>query len=501
MGATSVVIAALVALPAVYLIVRTTEIDGETLRGSVFRPRTGELIFATTQLAVAVTLLSVVLGVTLAWCVSRTVGRGRGVILALLSAPLAIPSYVSGFAWTRTFIGFDGLPAAVVVLTLACYPLVMLPAVAALSSTGRSAEDAARSLGVGPFATFLRVTIPSIWPATAGGALLVALYTISDFGGPAIVRFTTFTVGIYNAYNGSFDRSLAAVYGCGLALMAIVLALAERRVRPEVDSASTADRQRRVRTSPASLLFIGAVIAVGLVFPIVALCREVARSRRVSLTGEGALADLWEWVSPLAATTLGLSLLAGAVIVACSLPVAFFVSRTRTWLTAGVEGVISLGYALPGITVALSLVFFGVRVVPDLYLTTTMLVFAYVILFLPVCLGPLRSGLDAIPSGQLDAARSLGSGFVGSAARVSLPAAGPALLAGAALACLSVAKELPATLMLAPIGTRTLATDMWGLHNDLRYGQAAVLGLALILVSSVPTIALSTYVVRRKAVS
>ncbi len=482
----------LVALPAVYLVIRASGAGWDTVEASLLRARTADLAVNTVQLAVAVTAASVILGVAMAVCVCRGIRRGRTLAVALLAAPLAVPSYVSGFAWGRMFSGFEGFPAAVLVLIMACYPLVMLPAIAVLSAAGRSAEDVARTLGYGPLRTFLWATAPRLRTAVAGGALLVALYTVSDFGGPAIVRYEVFTVGIYNAYNGSVDRSLAAVYGCVLVVIALVLALSERLARGDHDEIGAPERRPASSESPVAWLCVTATVTVGLFAPIWSLISAIRTSQRVPMSSVADVKDLLVWVWPLARNTFEIAMIAAAVIVVVSVPLALFIRRPRTPLSGAVEVTLNLGFALPGIAVALALVFFGIRVLPELYLTTTMLTAAYLILFLPVCLGPLRGAFDAIAPGQEDSARTLGAGYLATIARVSLPTVTPALVAGAALACLSVAKELPATLMLAPIGTRTLATDLWSLNNDLRYGQAAVLGLALIVVTSIPTVLLST---------
>ncbi|MGW0039181.1 ABC transporter permease [Gordonia sp. NPDC003376] len=478
----------LVTLVVVYLVIRAGGAGGDTVRAAVFRTRTLDLVTDTARLALTVTVLSVLIGVGLAVGVSRGVARGRPIWVAMLAAPLAIPSYIAGFAWGRLIPGFEGFGAAVLILTMTCYPLVMLPAVAALSGTGRSAEDVARTLGCTPVVAFLRTTGPRIAPAVLGGALLVALYAISDFGGPAVVRYDVFTVGIHNAYNGSVDRSLAAVYACLLAAMAVGLALLERLIRPARSAVITVDRAVVQHDSILAWFVMAGVAGIGVLVPVVALIREIATSRRATPDGRTVL----EWVGPLAINTFRLAVVAAAVIVVIAVGVALFLRRPCSRTAHLVEVIVYLGFALPGITVAVALVFFGVRAVPGLYLTTTLLVVAYLILFLPLCLGPLRSELDALPGGVEGASRTLGVGAVGTLLRVTLPATAPALLAGAGLAALSIAKELPATLMLAPIGTRTLATDMWSAVNELHHGQAAVLGLVLIAVSSVPTVVLST---------
>ncbi len=484
----SCAVAVLTLSPAIYLVVRASEAGRETIDSYLLRPRTAELLWNTVRLAGTVTLLSAIVGVGLAWCLTRGVARARPLMIALLTAPLAIPSYVSGFVWVRTFPDFDGFPAAVVVLTLACYPLVMLPTVAALSGIGRSAEDAARTLGCGAARAFLRVTVPRIRLPVTAGALLVALYAISDFGGPAIVRFEPFTVGIYNAYNGSFDRTVAAVYGCVLAIMALELAAGERFIRRDNRPSAVAERSRGLRNHVGAWACAMSAIGVGVAFPIIGLIGQILGSQRADI----AVAD----VLPAIGATLSLAAQATVVIVVLAIPVAFYTARPRTHLSGFVDTATNLGYALPGVTVALSMVFIGLRVAPDWYQTTALLLITYAVLFLPVSIGPLRSAIDAMPDATPQVSRTLGAGSVATLLRVVVPTIAPGMLAGAALTCVSVAKELPATLMLAPLGVRTLAVDMWSLNNDLAYGRAAVLGLVLIAVTSIPTVVLSTLFTR-----
>lgn len=494
LGLTAAAVAAAVLVPVGYLLIRASELGFDGARALLLRPRTAELAGNTARLAIAVTGAAATLGVGLAWLVTRSVGRGRSVLIALLAAPLAIPSYVAGFVWTRLFPGFEGFWAATLILTLACYPLVLLPAAAAFSGLGRGQEDAARTLGLGPVAVFLRITARRVWPACAGGSLLVALYTISDFGGPAVVRYEPFTVGIYNAYNGAYDRSTPAVYGCVLAVVAIALAVTERAVRRDDPAAATADRRATGGRAALAWAVSSLVLALGIVVPVAGLIREVSESTRL---GFSTLGDALAWAWPDLRATLLLAVTAAAVIALAALPVALYAARPAGRGAGALEGVSHLGYALPGVAVALATVFVGIRLLPDWYLKPPLLIACYAVLFLPVCVGPTRQALDAVPPRVPDAARTLGATAVGVFARVRLPLAAPGIAAGAALACLSVAKELPATLMLAPIGTSTLATHMWSLNNDVAYGRAAVLGLLLIVVSSVPTIALSLLLTRR----
>ena len=173
-------------------------------------------------------------------------------------------------------------------------------------------------------------------------------------------------------------------------MIALVLALSERLARGDHDEIGAPERRPASSESPVAWLCVTATVTVGLFAPIWSLISAIRTSQRVPMSSVADVKDLLVWVWPLARNTFEIAMIAAAVIVVVSVPVALFIRRPRTPLSGAVEVTLNLGFALPGIAVALALVFFGIRVLPELYLTTTMLTAAYLILFLPVCLGPLR---------------------------------------------------------------------------------------------------------------
>ncbi|MCL4244085.1 MAG: ABC transporter permease subunit, partial [Candidatus Dadabacteria bacterium] len=150
------------------------------------------------------------------------------------------------------------------------------------------------------------------------------------------------------------------------------------------------------------------------------------------------------------------------------------------------ERISYLGFALPGIVIGLALVFFGIRYLAPIYQTRTMLVAAYVILFLPMALGPLRTSFLQLSPRLGEAARSLGKSQSGVMARITIPLSVPGIVTGALLTFLVTMRELPATLILSPIGFRTLATSTWSASSEAFFAQAALYSLILIVISSVP---------------
>jgi iron(III) transport system permease protein len=194
----------------------------------------------------------------------------------------------------------------------------------------------------------------------------------------------------------------------------------------------------------------------------------------------------------LAAHSLQASAVAAVVAVVCAWPVALLGARHAGRLARLTERLSHTGYALPGVVVAVGLAFLGVRAVPFLYQTLAMLVFAYVVLFLPQALGSLRASLLQVPPSLEEAARSLGSPPLEVLRRIVLPLVRPGAMTGWALVFLTAMKELPATLLLAPAGFSTLATQVWNSTSAAFFTRAAAPALALVLLSSVPMAVLVT---------
>jgi len=475
-------------IPLIYLVIRAGE-RGPAHAIEILRSgRSTELLLNTVVLVVLVTAASVVVGVAMAWLTVRTDLPAAPVVGALLCVPLAMPSYVIGYLWVADFPRVQGLTGSVIVLTISCYPYVYLPAAAALRRVDPGLEEVARTLGRGSFRAVTGVTLRQIRPAVAAGALLVALYTLSDFGAVAMLRFQAFTVGIYHSYRASFDRVPAAVLACVLIVVAVVVMVGERRARRgEVTrvGAGVDSLPDRLPLGPwrvPAVVVVGLVLAGGVFAPLVGLVRWVRAAAEIDVS--------WAPVLSAAATTAGVSALAALVTIVLALPIGVLAARSDGPVARGTEAVAQIGFALPGITVGLAVVFVGIRLVPALYQQIPMLVFGYVVLFLPLAVGVVRSAVGAVPIALEDAAGTLGSGRLRTFARVVAPLALPGVLAGASLVFLSVAKELPATLMLRPTGTETLASAMWAHTEVAAYSQAAPYAVMLVAVAVIPAVVL-----------
>lgn len=483
--------AAVALVPLFYLVVRVWGAGIDRIIDVLWRARTAETIGTSVALVVVVTGLCLAIGIPTAWLVSRTNIPLRKAWLVLLALPLAVPSYVAAYAWIAQFPWFTGFWAAVTVLVLVSTPYVILPTAAAFRSADPALEEVARSLGRSPIRAFIGSTLPQAWPAAAAGGLLVALYTLSDFGAVALFRVDAFTRVIYASYRGSFDRVSAAVLALLLVALAAILVLLERRTRGARRRwRSASGTQRDAVVVPltgvlrvASLIWLTLLSVLAMGVPLASLINLMTRSRSLDV-------DVAEMVT--AAITSGwVSLLGAALALALALPVGILAARYRSRTVHTIETLSYTGHALPGVVVGLSLVFLTLSVVPIAYQTVFTLAFAYAVLFLPKAIGATRSSTALVSPVLEETARTLGRGplraWLSTTARLSAPG----IAAGGLLVLLTAMKELPATLMLRPTGLDTLATQMWSRTEVAAYGDAAPYALALILVAALPAWLLS----------
>jgi iron(III) transport system permease protein len=504
----ALVVVSIMILPVIYLVVRASQ-GGSALVNELLRDRTLTLLTNTLSLTIAVTAASVAIALPLAWLTSRTDIPWRRFWAIVTPLPLVIPSYVGAYTviaflgprgmlqgWLESAFGVQRLPeiygflGAWLTLTLFAFPYVLLALRAAMNGLDPALEESSRSMGYGAFWTFWYVTLPNLRPAIAAGSLLIALYVISDFGAVSLMQYDSFTRGIYNQYRGAFDRSVAAGLALILVLLTGVILLMEgwtrgraRYYRSTVGVTRPPTRHRLGRWTIPAIAYCVAVTGVALIMPIAVIAYWLVRGVRA---GE-PLMLVWD-----AALNSGMvSLMAAVAALLAATPIVIFSVRYPGWLSLLSERLSYMGYALPGIVVALALVFFGANYLTSIYQTLGMLVLAYVILFLPQAVGIMRSALLQVNPHIEEAAKSLGS----SSSRVWLRVTGPlvrsGLISGGLLVFLTVMKELPATILLHPIGFDTLPMRIWRATLDGFWARAAAPSLLLIMVAAIPMILLA----------
>lgn len=482
---------AVASIPLVYLLVRTGSSGIDDVVTILGRPRIPELLRNTIGLAVAVTASCVAIGVPSAFLLARARLRFRGFFAVLAALPLAVPSYLAAFGWLAAVPGMNGFWASWLVLTLVSVPYVTLPVAAALRAGTTALDDVARTLGRSPWRAFWLGTWPQIRPATLAGGLLVCLYVLSEFGAVALLRFPVLTTAIQQAYGASFNRNYASILASVLVLLAMAVVFGEQAARGQAGrrfgAVAGVARHRVIRlgwwTVPSVVLLAGVpLVAVGL--PVAVLFARLFEAETLRALDPVELGQA-------IANTLVLSVGGALIAVLLALPIGALAARFGGRLVRAIESVGYLALGLPGIVVGLSLVFFSLTVLPGLYQTGFVLAFAYGVLFMPKAIGAIRSSIAQVPVSLEDVSRTLGYGRLRTWWLVTARLARPGIAAGALLVAVTAMKELPATLLLRPTGTDTLAIELWSRTDVSAYGAAAPYAAALILLAAVPAFLLS----------
>jgi iron(III) transport system permease protein len=484
--AVSAAVALLVLVPVGFLLDQALATGWDEVQRLLFRAFVGDLLVNTTSLVAVATAACAVLGVAVAWLVERTDLPGRRVWAVLAALPITVPAFVTSYSWVSITPAVQGFWGAAGIVTLAYYPLVYLPVAAVLRGTDPALEESARSLGMGPWRTFFRVTLPQTRVALLGGMLLVSVHMLSEYGAFAMLRFQTFTTAIYDQYKLSFDGAAASMLASVLVLLCLVLLVTElglrgrgRYARVDSGSARPIAPSRLGRGRWAVGAGFAALIGLALGLPLATLVYWVATGSSAGFDPGALLAAT--------GTSLKLGLGAAALTTLLALPVSVLSVRHPSRVATAIERAAYIPFALPGIVVALSLIVLSIHYFPALYGTTQLLIVAYAILSLPLALVTTRAAMAQAPPVHEEVARSLGNRPIVAMARVTLPRILPGLGAAAALVFLATVTELTATLLLAPIGTQTLATQFWAQASTLSYAAAAPYAALMVAISALPT--------------
>ena len=440
-----------------------------------------------------------------------------------LLLPLAMPAYVVAYAYTdylqfsgplqtgiRAAFGLEGrvfpevrnIWGAACVFTLALYPYVYLLARTALSERANHLMEAARLLGAPLSRRILRVAFPLARPAIAAGTALALMETLADFGVSSYFGIQTFTAGIYKAWLVMDNRIAAAQLATFLLLVVVVLLATEQRAQSRlrfsiasVDRHGSESQALRLRGLSAALAWTLCVLPVlfGFVLPVLFMLRALLQ---VDSVMDLPWARFLQW----SINSVSLGGITALLAVGAALLLAAQARLHPNWLTRQVMGVVGLGYAVPGAVIVVGLLIpvgWVQATWPQsgagFWLTATVmgLVWAYLVRFVAVALQSVQSGYARVPASLDDSARMLGTSGFALLRRVHWPLLKKPLAVATLLVLVDVMKELPATLVLRPFNTDTLAVMAYQLARDERLGEAALPSLALVLVSLLPVILLS----------
>ena len=479
-------------------------------------------IWTTLQLCLMVGAGVILVGLSSAASVTLFDFPGRKMFEWALLLPLAMPAYVVAYAYTdflqlggplqtavRATLGVPGrvfpevrsLGGAVWVFTFVLYPYVYLLARTALGERATYLMEAARLLGAPMRRRMTQVALPLARPAVAAGVALALMETLADFGVVSYFGIQTFTAGIYKAWL-SMDNRLAAAQLASFLLVLVALLLyleyrAQQRMRFAVAKAAragSADAQPTVlhgRHIWIAWGLCGVPVLMGFVLPVLFMLRPLAADWSVLA---------WDRFFFWSFNSVRLSVITALLAVGLALTLAFSVRRGADIFSRAAVQLVGLGYAIPGAVIVVGLLLpvgWVQAAVPKssigYFVTATSLglVWAYLVRFCAVALQSVQSGYARIPTSFDDSARMLGTGDAGLLLRVHWPLLKRSVAAAGLLVFVDVMKELPATLVLRPFNSDTLAVVAYQLARDERLGEAALPSLALVLVGLIPVILLS----------
>ena len=519
-----VAVVGILMLPVVAVLLSWLQFDAQAreILLQMFQTVLPDYAWTSLLLCIAVALGVAVVGMATASAVTLFSFPGRRVFEWALLLPLAMPAYVMAYAYTdflqysgplqnalRSTFGWQGrvLPevrsmgGAILVFTAALYPYVYLLARTALSERAAHLMEAARLLGAPLGRRILTVALPLARPAVAAGVALALMETLADFGVVSYFGIQTFTAGIYKAWLAMDNRTAATQLATLLLIVVAVLLRMEHSAQKRMRFAgSRGGRAGLADAAPVALKGARAAlawavcavpIALGFVLPILFMLRPLV---------QGWENVLWEKFMGWTVNSVYLASLSAVMATALALALAFAQRRRPNALTLGAVQVASLGYAVPGAVIVVGLLLpvgWLQSVAPQTgagyWVTATVLgiVWAYMVRFSAVALQTLQSGYSRVPLSFDDSARMLGSSGAHLLARVHWPLLKKSVAVAALLVFVDVMKELPATLVLRPFNSDTLAVVTYQLARDERLGEAALPALALVLVGLFPVALLS----------
>ncbi|WP_395054931.1 ABC transporter permease [Polaromonas sp.] len=517
------VLTAVLTLPVLAVMLSWLSLDGLSLPilQEMLRTVLPEYALTSLLLCLAVAAGVALVGVATACAVTLFEFPGRRIFAWALLLPLAMPAYVVAYAytdflqyagplqsWLRASFGLQGrllpeirsLGGAVLIFTVTLYPYVYLLARTALSERAVHLMEAARLLGA-PLGRRIRdVALPLARPAVAAGVALALMETLADFGVSSYFGIQTFTAGIYKAWLAMDNRLAAAQLATALLVVVAVLLRIENQAQKRMrfagsrqSGAGAADTApTRLRGGRAALAWVVCMvpIALGFILPVLFMLRPL-------VAGWGELP--WRQFAGWSINSVGLAGLSAALATALALGLSLAVRLRPHVLTRVAAQLASLGYAVPGAVIVVGLLLpvgwlqaTAPQTAVGYWVTATVLgiVWAYLVRFTAVALQSVQSGYSRIPVSFDDSARMLGVTGTALLAKVHWPLLQRSVGVAALLVFVDVMKELPATLVLRPFNSDTLAVVTYQLARDERLGEAALPALTLVLVGLLPVLLL-----------
>ncbi len=470
-------------------------------------------------------IFSIIIGVSLAWIVNAYDFKFKNFFKWALILPLAIPPYIGSYTYVgllnytgiiQTFfrnnlsiildpslLNIMNLPGAVFIYTIFLYPYVYLITNAFFKKQSASIIEVSKTLGKGPFEIFTKVMLPLSRGAYVGGATIVVLEVLNDYGVVKYFGISTFSTSIFQTWFALGDINSAIRLSAYLMAFVFLVLLVERVSRGDKKYSYSSTNVKPLKPyrlkglkSWAMFLFPATIFTIGFLIPVAQLIYW-------SIISYGNIGEL-NIISTLF-NSVGVSLVGSALIIIAAIIIANTVRINNDFLTKNYARIAIMGYSIPGAVIAVGVMIFFLKLDSlvnmitsydsGLILSTTifMLIFAYFIRFLAIGFNSVESGFQKIGSNYFEASRTLGKSITETFLKVDLPMLKPSLLSGFLLVSIEILKELPLTLILRPFNFNTLATRAFEYANDEMIHESAILSLILIIVSVSLVYALTSF--------
>ena len=480
-------------LPFLYILFRAIEVGLDRSLELLIRPRMAELLSNTMLLMVCVTIGSIFLGTLCAFLLERYRFFGKSFFEVAMSLPLCIPAFVSCFTWISLTFRVEGFWGTIGIMTLSSFPLAYLPISATLKRLDRSLEEV--SLGKSQAYTFWHAIFPQLKPAIGSSLLLIALHMLVDFGAVSILNYQTFTTAIFQEYEMSFNNSTAALLSAVLMAICSIIVLGETFFRGKqtlYNSGKGVTRPYPVKTLSLgkqclTFGFFSSIFILSIGVPVIMLIYWLIVGTSLESAG-----DFSEFLSAFSNSFI-ISELGALLTVICALQLVWDDVRYRSKLTIWIDRLPYLLHAVPGLVIALSLIYFTINYANSLYQTFLVIIVAYFMLYLPMAQTTLRALLEQLSDNIEKVGQSLGRSPFYIFRTLTLPAMLPGIAAAFSLVFLNLMKELTATLLLTPNDIKTLSIAVWEYTSDAQYAAATPYALMLVLFSGIPVFLLKKY--------
>ena len=480
----------------------------------------GDYITNSIFLVLGVGLISLIIGTSSAWIITKYDFFGRRILEWALILPLAIPPYILAYTFTglfddygsanefirwifnldSSFVFFPNVRnifGAIIVFAFTLYPYIYLISRAAFLNQSKTLTDAGRILGLGGYRIFINLGLPMIRPAVIAGLMLVIMETLSDFGAVDHFAIQTFTTGIFRTWYGMYDLHTAMQLASLLLLFIIVFLVLERSSRMNAAYSSpvsnaNSSSSEKLNGSKSFLCFIGCFIPIfiGFILPIIELSRW-AFAYNTGFFNETFFIQ--------AKNTILIALMASIVCTVIAFTINFSVRHTNVIFLKRINPFLSVGYGVPGLILAVGIVQMftyldkGIFIGFDFVLTGSLfgLLLAYLIKSYALSNSTIESGFERLSNRLDDSARVLKSSGWNLLLRVHFPLMKTSLLTSILLVMSEVVKELPATLILRPFNFDTLAVSTYIYAAEERMFEAASPAIAIVVIGLIPIIILT----------